>query len=185
LRRTLPGYHWGMSGVPASTIEGLESTPQDVRGLWARRVGIALLSLALLAAALGLLGVRSTTTEDAAEGWTLRLEHAAVARAGLDVPFTVTVTREGGFGEKVTLAVTGEYFDLYETQGFNPVPSETSRDGELFYLTFDAPPQGETLVVTYDAYIQPAAQRGKDGTVSVMDEGQPVVSVDFGTSLWP
>jgi hypothetical protein len=101
------------------------------------------------------------------------------------VPFTVTVTRAGGFGDKVTLAVTGEYFDLYETQGFNPVPSETSRDGELFYLTFDAPPQGETFVVTYDAYIQPAAQLGKDGTVSVMDEGLPVVSVDFGTRLWP
>lgn len=174
-----------MAKMPDSTIEGLESTAQDVRGVWLRRLSIALLALILLAALLGLLGVRSTTTEDAADGWTLRLEHAAVARAGLDVPFTATVTHEGGFGEKVTLAVTGEYFDLYETQGFNPVPSETSRDGELLYLTFDAPPDGETLVVTYDAYIQPAAQRGDDGTVSVMDKGLPVVSVDFETSLWP
>ena len=153
--------------------------------MWFRRLSIALLSLLLLAAGLGLLGVRSTTVQDSGGGWTLRLEHAAVARAGLDVPFTATVTHEGGFGDEVTLAVTGEYFDLYETQGFNPVPSETSRDGELFYLTFDAPPDGDTMVVTYDAYIQPAAQRGDDGTVSVIDQGLPVVSVDFETGLWP
>jgi len=171
--------------LPESTLDGLESTAGDVRGLWGRRFFLALLALTLVAGLLGLLGVRSATSEGAADGWTLSLEHAAVARAGLDVPFTATVTHDGGFDEKVTLAVTGDYFDLYETQGFNPVPSETSRDGELFYLTFDAPPEGDILVVTYDAYIQPAAQRGKDGMVSVIDDGLPVVSVDFGTRLWP
>ena len=134
-----------MTRLPESTLDGLESTAGDVRGLWVRRFFLALLSLVLVAGLLGLLGVRSTTSEGAADGWTLSLEHAAVARAGLDVPFTATVTHDGGFDEKVTLAVTGDYFDLYETQGFNPVPSETSRDGELFYLTFDAPPEGDTL----------------------------------------
>ena len=174
-----------MSTLPDSTLDGLESTAGDVRGLWGRRFFLVLLSLTLLAGLIGLLGVRSTTSEDSADGWTLSLEHAAVARAGLDVPFTATVTHEGGFGEQVTLAVSGDYFDIYETQGFNPVPSETSRDGDLFYLTFDSPPEGDTLVVTYDAYIQPAAQRGKDGTVSVLDQGLPVVTVDFETRLLP
>ena len=66
----------------------------------------------------------SATSEGAADGWTLSLEHAAVARAGLDVPFTATVTHDGGFEKTITLAVTGDYFDIYETQGFNPEPQQ-------------------------------------------------------------
>lgn len=69
-----------------------------------------LVALGLLVGAglVGLLGVRSTTTSSAQDGWTLSLEHAAIARAGLDVPWTVTVTHEAGFDGDVTLAVTGD-----------------------------------------------------------------------------
>jgi hypothetical protein len=174
-----------VSTLPASTLEELESTAQDVRGLWGRRLVLGLLVLVLAAALVGLLGVRSTTAGDAAAGWTLDLEYASVARAGLNVPFTATVTHEDGFGEKVTLALTGTYLDIYETQGFHPEPDASTRDGETLYLTFETPPSGDTFVVTYDAYVQPAAQRGAHGTLSVLDEGRPVVSVDLHTRVWP
>jgi hypothetical protein len=171
--------------LPATTLQDLESRGQDVRGLWARRWFLAVLALTLAAGLLGLLGARTSTTRAAADGWTLELAYASVARAGLDVPFTATVTREGGFGQQVTLAVTGTYLDLYETQGFNPEPDASKRDGELLYLTFEAPPSGDTFVVTYDAYIQPAAQSGAGGELSVVDQGQPVVTVEFDTWIWP
>jgi hypothetical protein len=171
--------------LPATTLDDLETTDQDVRGLWVRRGFLVILALTLVAGLVGLLGVRTSTTLAEADGWALELEHASVARPGLDVPFTATVTREGGFGQQVTLAITGTYLDLYETQGFNPEPDTTSRDGDLLYLTFEAPPDGETFVVTYDAYIQPAAQSGAGGELSIIDQGRAVVTVDFETRVWP
>jgi hypothetical protein len=171
--------------LPASTLDGLETTGQDVRGLWVRRGFLVVVALVLAFGLAGQLGARTSTTAAEADGWALELEYASVARAGLDVPFTATVTREGGFGEQVTLAITGTYLDLYETQGFNPEPDTTSRDGELLYLTFEAPPDGDTFVVTYDAYIQPAAQSGDGGELSIIDQGRAVVTVDFETRIWP
>jgi hypothetical protein len=40
-------------------------------------------------------------------------------------------------------------------------------------------------VVAYDAYIQPASQVGRDGTLSVVDDGHRVATVDFDTTLLP
>ena len=118
------------------------------------------------------------------DGWSLSLEYAAIARAGLDVPWAVTVTRDAGFDGDVTLAVTGDYFDIYETQGFNPEPSDETRDGTTRFLTFAAP-AGTTLVVSYDAYIQPSAQLGRSGTVSIVEDGRHLAPVTFRTVLLP
>ncbi len=166
------------------TIDGLETRAQGTVAIWSRRGFLALLVAFVLAGLAGLLGVRTATTSAREAGWSLSLRHASVARAGLDVPWEVTVTHEGGFGKEVTLAVTGDYFDIFETQGFTPDPSEATRDGDTLYLTFTAPP-GDTFVVAYDAYIQPASQVGRDGTVSVLDHGESVASVDFDTTLLP
>ena len=174
-----------MTPLPGSTLDGLESRRQDLVGLWGRRAVLAVLVVVILAALAGFLGVRSAIAEGDEDGWSLRLEYASVARAGLDVPWTATVVHEGGFGDEVTLALTGDYLDIYETQAFHPEPSTTRRDGETLYLTFDAPPDGDTLVVAYDAYIQPAAQQGRDGTLAVFIDGREVATVAFRTRLLP
>ena len=166
------------------TIHGLETRAQGRLAIWSRRGFLTLLLVVVLAGLAGLLGVRSTTGSAEDAGWSLSLRHAATARAGLDVPWEVTVTHEGGFGKELTLAVTGSYFDLFETQGFTPDPAEATRDGDTLFLTFTAPP-GDTFVVAYDAYIQPAAQQGGSGTVSVMDDGVRVATVGFDTTLLP
>ena len=166
------------------TIEGLETRAQGRAAIWTRRGFLALLLAFVLAGLAGVLGVRAATTSDEADGWELHLRHAAVARSGLDVPWEVTVHHEGGFGKEVVLAVTGDYFDVYETQGFTPEPTEATRDADTLLLTFAAPP-GDTFVVAYDAYIQPAAQQGADGTLAVLDGGTRVASVDFSTTVLP
>ena len=56
-----------------------------------KRGFLALLLVFVLAGLAGLLGVRTTTASDDAEGWSSHLRHAQVARAGLDVPWEVTV----------------------------------------------------------------------------------------------
>lgn len=174
-----------MRTLPDTTLEGLETRRQDVQGAWWRRVFLVLLALVVAAGLAGLLGVRDATASGQEDGWSLQLRYAAMARAGLDVPFVATVRHEGGFDKEVTLALTGDYLDIYETQGFHPEPSGETRDGHTLYLTFDAPPQGDTLTVSYDAYIQPAAQVGKDATVAVWVDQHQVAPVRVNTRLVP
>lgn len=153
--------------------------------MWGRRAVLTLLLVIVLAGVGGLLGVRTSTASHIGGEYTLSVNHASIARAGLDVPWQVTVTRQDGFEKTLTLAVTGDYFDIYETQGFTPEPSATVRDADTLYLTFDAP-AGDTFTVDYDAYIQPASQHGASATVSVVDTGlQPVASVAIDTFLLP
>lgn len=172
--------------LPASTLDGIRPEGHGALAAWSRRTFLAALALVVLAGVTGLLGARSVTSQAEGAGWDLRLTHAAVARAGLDVPWEVRVTRAGGLPSQVTLAVTGSYLDIYETQGFTPEPAETARDGDTLFLTFDSPPAGDTLVVAYDAYIQPSSQRGADGTLAVLDaDDRPVVDLEFRTVLLP
>ena len=171
--------------MPGSTLDGLETTHQDVVGAWWRRAFMMVLVVVVVAGLAGVLGVRDATSQASEDGWSLRLQYAGTARAGLDVPFTATVRHDGGLGKQVTLALTGDYLDIYETQGFHPEPSAQTRDGRTLYLTFDTPPSGDTMTVTYDAYIQPAAQRGAEATLAVWDGGREVAPVHVDTRLLP
>jgi hypothetical protein len=171
--------------MPDSTLTGFETRRQERTAAWWRRAVLSILVVIVVAGLVGVLGVRTTTGRASGGGFALSVDHAAVARAGLDVPWQVTVESADGFEKTVTLAVTGDYFDMYETQGFTPEPSASVRDGETLYLTFDAP-EGDTFTVDYDAYIQPSSQRGERGTVSVVDsELRPLASVDIDTVLLP
>jgi hypothetical protein len=152
--------------------------------LWVRRLTLGVLALVVLADLLGFLGVHTSTATASRSGYTLTLRYPGVARAGLDIQWQATVRHPGGFGKQVTLGVTGDYFDIFETQGFHPEPSAETRDGHTLYLTFDAPP-GDTFVVYYDAYIQPASQEGKSARIAVIDHGEPRVWIDYRTRLVP
>ena len=112
------------------------------------------------------------------------MAYAVVARAGLDVPWQVTVHRDGGFTGPVTVAVTADYFDIFESQGLDPEPATETSDGEHLYWTFDPPP-GEELAIDFDAYIQPSSQLGASGEAAVLDGGAAVVTVPFRTWLVP
>jgi hypothetical protein len=152
--------------------------------MWARRGTLIVLAVAVAVALTGFLGVHTSTADAQRAGYSLSLRYPGVARAGLDIQWQVTVRHPGGFGKELTLAVTGDYFDIFETQGFHPEPSDETRDGHTLYLTFTAPP-GDTFVVYYDAYIQPASQQGKSARVAVLDHGVPAVWLDYRTRLLP
>lgn len=170
--------------LPGSTLADVERHAESPVASWTRRGVLALVTALVLAGAGGFLGVRTAVRSTSAGGWELSLRYASTARAGLDVPWEVTVRRPGGLPDEVVLAVTGSYLDIYESQGFSPEPTDATRDGRLLYLTFAAPP-GDTLVVAYDAYIQPSSQTGRDGTLSVIEDGAPVATVEFSTRLLP
>lgn len=165
-------------------------TAADARGrnhpatVWVRRATLWVLAGLVLLALLTLFGVRSATTEVTGQGYRMSITYPRIARAGLDVPWRVTVAHPGGFGKALTLAVTGSYFDLFESQGMRPSPSSETRDADTYYLTFSAP-QGDTFTVYLDTYVQPASQRGSSGTVTLMDGNIPRVTAHFSTWLWP
>lgn len=152
--------------------------------MWARRAMLTAMALVVAADLFSLLGVHTSSVSAEDNGYAVTLDYPSVARAGLDTPWQATVTHPGGFGKQLTLAVTGSYFNIFETQGFHPNPSDETRDGQTLYLTFTAPP-GDTFVVDFDTYVQPASQQGRSATLTVIDGGVRQVSVDFHTRLMP
>lgn len=169
--------------VPRSTLADL-ARGNSRPAVWGRRIFLILLLLFVIAGLTNRLGVHNESRTSSGEGYTISLDYARIARAGLDVPWAVTVTHPGGFSGPITLAVTGGYFDIFESQGVSPQPSgETSSDKTL-YLTFSKP-QGEVFKVSYDIYVQPSSQHGASGTVSVLRDGVPAASVSFSTTLLP
>jgi hypothetical protein len=152
--------------------------------MWARRGMLAAMALVVIAGLLSWLGVHTSSATAEGNGYRMTLHYPSVARAGLDTPWQVTVTHRGGFGKLLTIAVTGDYFNIFETQGFHPQPADETRDGHNLYLTFTAPP-GDTFVVDFDAYIQPSSQRGDSATVAVVKDGTTMVSLDYHTRLMP
>lgn len=169
-----------------STLTDLQEDSPTV-ALAGRRVVLLLILLLVGLNLGGALGVRTDTVTRTSGGYTLSLDYPAAGRAGLDVTWRVRVSHPGGFEKELTLAVTGDYFDIFETQGFFPEPSKQVRDGEVLYLTFDAP-EGSLFTLDYDAYIQPASQRGRTGRLAVVTHsagGDELVGVDYTTRLVP
>lgn len=144
-----------------------------------------MLALVVLAGLFGFLGDRVGVVERAGpEGHQLRLEYAETSRPGLDVPFEIRLTKPEGLDPEVTLAITGDYLDLYETQGWYPEPTEQTRDGEWVYLTFATEGQ-PVMVIDFDAYLQPNAVRPRSGQLAVVVDGLPVDPLSFRTFLFP
>lgn len=168
-----------------STLSLVYGPRRERHGLWARRVTVSLIFVLVAVAATGWLGVHSSTVTASGHGYQLTVRYAQVARAGLDVPFTLRVTAPEAISGDIVIGISADYFRMFETQGFFPEPSDTTSDADTVFLTFAPPPTGKVLVVDYDAYIQPANQIGKSATITVFVDGEPQVSTRITTELLP
>lgn len=168
-----------------STLEAVRPANKGPRSLLWRRAGLLVIVVVVLAGLFGFLGDRVGVVERfGPDGHQLRLEYAQTSRPGLDVPFEVRLTKPEGLDPEVTLAITGDYLDLYETQGWYPEPTEQTQDGEWVYLTFATEGQ-PVMVINFDAYIQPNAVLPRSGQLAVVVDGQPVDPLSFRTVLFP
>jgi hypothetical protein len=146
----------------------------------------AALSTLLLLGLLGVYGVRIAEVSGTAGGYELTVRYASVSRPGLATPWSVEVRRPGGFQGPVTLATTDEYFDLFDENGLDPDPQKATDDGQRIIWEFEAPEQGDTLTVSFDARIEPAQQlRRVAARTAVLDDGAVAVSVDYATFVMP
>ncbi|WP_432493863.1 hypothetical protein [Kineococcus gypseus] len=168
---------------PGSTLR-VASRARSRAVLLVRRAAVVVLLAVVLAGAAGLFGVRSATATASGGGYELRLTYPRTARAGLDAPWQLRVRAERGFGDSVVVAVTADYFDVWEQQGWVPAAASETADGEWYLLTFDPPP-GDVFELTFDGYLQPGSQLGRDGRVAIVVDGRRAVEVPFSTWLAP
>jgi len=145
-----------------------------------RRLSLVAIGAVLLAGLAGLLGIRSATVSARSpDGYLLEVEHAQITRAGIAVPFHLTVRHEGGFSGPVTLSIDSDLVERFDFQNFYPNPAaETATAGRLLY-EFDPPP-GDVLRVSLDARTAP----DQNGSTEVYDaalviDGRAVAEVSF------
>ena len=167
-----------------STLRDVRPTAAGPAPRWGRRFGLAALLIIVVLGALGFLGVRARTVTASNAGYTLQITYPQTARAGLDVPWRAQVHRAGGLPKTLTIAVSTDYFRMFETQGFYPDAQSETNDGKFVYFTFSTHP-GDDFVVDYDAYIQPSSQIGKSAAVEVIVANHVVVSANLHTWLMP
>lgn len=151
---------------------------------WTRRIAGAVLLIIVICGAVGVFGVRSRTAHTSSNGYDLAVTYPQSARAGLDVPFEVVVRHPGGFGDSLTLAISRDYFRMFESQGFFPDADSSTADDQFVYMTFSAP-KGDVFTLWYDTYIQPAQQLGKSAKVDLIIDDKVVAQTSLRTWLVP
>ena len=152
-----------------------------------RRSGLALLTVFVLAGAVGLLGTRTVQTRGSGGGYEVVVTHPSISRSGHAVKVELEVRRAGGFdpGQPVRLRLLSSYFDLFDQNGLTPAPEAETSDDRYTYDEF-APPPGDVLTVSVDTRVEPARNTGERGEVAVLDErGEVLVAVGFRTRLAP
>ena len=180
------------SGVPDidRDAESLPTTddridlPRMRRARRVRQLGVAVLTGILALGILGLLGVREGSTSAVGGGYELEVDYPRITRPGLAVPLSITVRKAGGFDGPVTITITQEYLSLFDLNGLFPDPDKATADGDDLEWEFE-PPAGDPLKVLVDTRTGPTTQPGKRGVVAVVDDGTPVVSVRFRTTVLP
>lgn len=149
-----------------------------------RRLFIAVLFAFLGVGLAGQLGVRSRSTTAQGDGYELTVTYGQVSRGGLATPWSFEVHRPGGFDGPITVSTTSAYLDLFDENGFDPQPRSSTATPEVVIWEFE-PPDGDTLGVSLDARIEPAAQWGRTGQTSVLVDGKPVVTAEYKTWIMP
>jgi hypothetical protein len=178
--------------IDAEALRGQDSLLRDVclrddpsPRRWPGRLATIVLLLVVLVGATGFLGTHTRTVSVGADGYRMSVTYAWIARNGQDVPWRVKVHCPNGCNEDITLAVSAQYFHIYESQGFFPEVDTSTSDGRFVYLTFSAPPDGHDFGVDYDAYIQPGSHTGAPGDVRLIVNNKLVTTAHIHTWLAP
>jgi len=150
----------------------------------ARRVVMGLIVVVVVVALTSFLGPHTTTISGSGNGYRLTLTYPSVTRPGLAVRWVLEVRHPGGFDGKVTIATTSRYFDLFDFNNLDPVPSSQTTDGTNSIWVFDPPP-GDVLTITMDARLEPAQQYGKSAVTELRLGGLRAVVLHYSTRVMP
>jgi hypothetical protein len=171
-----------------STNIELEPNPDRLRlARNFRRIGIGALVVLL---GLGLAGVFDPSEGDVsasargADGLELRVSYPEQLRGGLESTLDVELSRAGGFGSPIEVAITRDWLELFDLGSIDPQPDSSTGDPDRVIWSF-SPPPGDTLEVTVNLTLRPAVRSGEQATVAVIDEGRELASTEFSTGVVP
>ena len=170
---------------PDDTSNDVVDAKRNRRGQIGRRIALVVMALVVAVGASGWLGVHAGTASTSANGYQLTVTYPHVARAGLDVPWNLRLVHPGGFQGQITVAISKDYYDIFEFQGMHPEPSDETADGRFVYLTFSPPKQGDVFTTALDTYVQPASQVGRHAVTEVLIDNVVVAHVSYRTWLVP
>jgi hypothetical protein len=176
-----------MSQLPdTSTIPPVESGMTS----WERPLrflAVGVIIAIVVAASLGLLGVRTAQTVSAAHGMVLTVTHAAVTRPGLGTPFSVEVASADGDGlpSEVELRIESSYLEMFDEVAIEPLPIRSYDTSQWTWWTFEVPAGESSLQVDVDAHLKTTVKWARRGSVAVESNGIESVAVDFTTLVAP
>ena len=152
-----------------------------------RVISIGIVVVAVAAASLGFLGVRTRVTTQTTNGYTITIAHAAVTRPGLATPFSLVVETADGspLPAMTTVRVSAPYLAIFDDNGMEPQPVESYNTPEWTWWTFEVPTGEDRLQVVLDARLEPAVQWGERAEAAVEIDGREVVAADFSTWVMP
>lgn len=156
-------------------------------------IGTLLVSIIVIAGAVddaadvGIFGVttgtRSAVTADGE--MTVTVRYPTATRPAMASPFDIEIEKAGGFNERIQVAVSWDWLEMWDENAFYPGPSSSWGEDDHLVMEFD-PPEGDVLRIIYDARIQPAQQWGRDGYVAIVDSaGALTGTVRFHTRVLP
>jgi hypothetical protein len=168
-----------------STLADVVDARRNWRAMIGRRAALILMALVVTIGATGWLGVHAETARSTANGYQLTVTYPRVARAGLDIPWNLRLTHPGGFQHNIIVAISANYYDIFEFQGMHPDASDETADSKFVYLTFSPPKSGDVFTTSLDTYVQPASQIGRSAITAVHIDGHVVAQVHYKTWLVP
>ena len=149
-----------------------------------RRVLMTVVAGLVIAGLSSFLGPRSSSVSGSGDGYQLTLRFPRITRPGLAIRWILQVRHPGGFAGPVTISTDRDYFDLFDFNSLDPVPSSQTVDGTRSVWQFDPPP-GDLLTVAMDARTEPAQQLGKEAVTDLLVNGVAVVSLRYATRVMP
>ena len=167
-----------------STIPPILSGPRLRREHAARFVLIVGLAGFVVAGAFGLFGVRTGSVTASGGGYRLTIQYPAVVRPGLAIRWELRLSHSGGFDRPIRIDTTLGYFDLFDFNNLQALPSSVTNQGYNTVWVLD-PPRGDALVVDLDASVSPSVQKGTTATTTVFVGGMRQVSVTYETRVMP
>ena len=147
-----------------------------------RRTMLGALGIFLALGLTNQFGVTSRVVSDESDGYTIRVTYAGVTRLGLATPWQLEVTRPGGFDTPITIETTAAYFEIFDANSLHPPPSSATASMIVWELD---PPEGDSLVISLDARIEPTYHGSRTATTSLRVAGRDVAAVTYRTRVMP
>lgn len=178
-----------LSERPNRYPDGIDPEHAEVRGFGGRGrrrwIALALLSLLMLAALLGLFG-GGKIRPMVADGPDVRLELSTprVIRNGEFFELRVRIIARRDV-EKAVLAVPTSLWRDMTINTMIPAASEEKFEGGAFRFEYGALEPGETLDIKIDGQINPPLFLGTSGRVAVLDDARELAVVPLEITVLP